>query len=59
MVIIILFLLVVWFYMKKNNEEAERLAAFIGIMSNTAFNQHISAQGRDRLASLEAGIGQF
>lgn len=41
------------------NKEAERLAAFIGIISNTAFNQHISAQGRDRLASLEGGIGQY
>ncbi len=40
------------------NKEAERLAAFTGILSNTAFDQHIVAQGRDRLSSLEGGIGQ-
>ncbi len=44
---------------KTDNEEAERLAAFIGIISNTTFSQHISAQGRDRLSSLEGGIGQY
>lgn len=37
---------------------AERLGAFVGLMSNTAFNQHLSAQGRDRLSSLESGVGQ-
>lgn len=37
---------------------AKRLAAFVGLMSNTAFDQHMSAQGRDRLASLESGVGQ-
>jgi hypothetical protein len=41
------------------NVEAERLAAFVGLISNTAFSQHISAQGRDRLSSLESGIGQY
>ncbi len=41
------------------NVEAERLAAFVGLVSNTAFEQHISAQGRDRLSSLESGIGQY
>lgn len=39
--------------------EAERLAAFVGLTSNTAFSQHIKAQGRDRLSSLESGIGQY
>jgi hypothetical protein len=41
------------------NVEAERLAAFAGLISNTAFSQHVSAQGRDRLSSLESGIGQY
>lgn len=41
------------------NEEVERLAAFVGTLSNTAFDQHLAAQGRDRLASLEGGIGQY
>lgn len=39
--------------------EAERLAAFVGLMSNTAYHQHLSAQGRDILSSLEDGIGQY
>jgi len=39
--------------------EAERLAAFVGLISNTAFSQHMSAQGRDRLSSLECGVGQY
>jgi hypothetical protein len=39
--------------------EAERLAAFVGLMSNTAFNQHMALQGRDRLSSLESGIGHY
>lgn len=43
---------------KTKNIEAERLAAFVGFLSNTAFDQHISAQGRDRLSSLESGVGQ-
>ena len=37
---------------------AERLGGFVGLISNTAFDQHLSAQGRDRLASLESGVGQ-
>lgn len=41
------------------NVEVERLAAFVGLISNTAFSQHISAQGRDRLSSLESGVGQY
>ena len=43
---------------KTKNLEAERLAAFVGVISNTAFSQHISLQGRDRLSSLESGVGQ-
>jgi hypothetical protein len=39
--------------------EAERLAAFVGLISNTAFNQHMALQGRDRLSSLESGIGHY
>ena len=39
--------------------EAERLAAFVGLVSNTAFSQHISAQGRKRSSSLESGVGQY
>ncbi len=42
-----------------NQIEAERLAAFVGFTSNTAFDQHMSAQGRDRLSSLESGVGQY
>lgn len=38
---------------------AELLAAFVGLVSNAAFHQHMSAQGRDRLASLEGGVGQY
>lgn len=41
------------------NVEAERLAAFVGLISNTTFSQHMSAQGRDRLSSLESGVGQY
>jgi hypothetical protein len=41
------------------NPAAERLAAFVGLVSNTSFSQHIQSQGRDRLASLEGGIGQY
>jgi len=41
------------------NVKAERLAAFVGLTSNTAFSQHIVAQGRCRLSSLESGIGQY
>lgn len=41
------------------NIEAERLAAFVGLISNTAFNQHMAAQGRDSLSSLESGVGQY
>jgi hypothetical protein len=37
----------------------ERLAAFVGLMSNTAFSQHMAAQGRDRLSSLESGVGYY
>lgn len=43
----------------KHPAEAERIAAFTAISSNTAFNQHILAQGRDRLASLESGVGHY
>lgn len=43
---------------RTNFVEAERLAAFVGLMSNTSYHQHLSAQGRNRLASLEGGIGQ-
>jgi hypothetical protein len=39
--------------------EAERLAAFVGLVSNTAFNQHMALQGRERLASLESGVGHY
>ncbi len=39
--------------------QAERLAAFVGLTSNTSFNQHQSAQGRDKLSSLESGVGQY
>jgi hypothetical protein len=39
--------------------EAERLAAFVGLVSNTAFNQHMVLQGRERLASLESGVGHY
>jgi hypothetical protein len=39
--------------------EAERLAAFVGFMSSTAFNQHMALQGRDRLSSLESGVGHY
>jgi hypothetical protein len=35
------------------------LAAFVGLISNTSFDQHIKSQGRDRLASIESGIGQY
>lgn len=41
-----------------DNVEAERLAAFVGLVSNTSYHQHMSAQGRNNLASLESGIGQ-
>lgn len=44
---------------RTNRHEAERLAAFVGLVSNTSFDQHVSAQGRDRLASIEGGIGQL
>lgn len=43
----------------KHPAEAERIAAFTGISSNTSFDQHIRAQGRDRLASLESGVGHY
>ncbi|MFA6164019.1 MAG: DUF6602 domain-containing protein [Methylobacter sp.] len=42
-----------------SKNEAERLAAFVGVMSNTSFSQHIAAQGRDWLSTLEGGIGQY
>ncbi len=42
-----------------DNHAAERLAAFVGLISNTAFSQHIAAQGRDRLSTLESGVGQY
>jgi hypothetical protein len=41
------------------HSEAERLAAFVGLVSNTAFNQHMALQGRERLASLESGVGHY
>ncbi len=41
-----------------DRHSAERLGAFVGLISNAAFDQHLSAQGRDRLASLEGGVGQ-
>jgi hypothetical protein len=41
------------------NHAAERLAAFVGLTSSTAFSQHIAAQGRDRLLTLEGGVGQY
>jgi hypothetical protein len=40
-------------------DASERVAAFASFVSNTAFNQHIRAQGRNPLASLEGGIGQY
>lgn len=40
-------------------DASERVAAFASFVSNTAFNQHIRAQGRDPLASLEGGVGQY
>jgi len=39
--------------------KSELLAAFVGIVSNTSFSQHLAAQGRERLSSLEGGIGQY
>ena len=41
------------------NHPAERLAAFVGLLSNSAFDQHIIFQGRERLYSLESGVGQY
>jgi hypothetical protein len=43
----------------KSLAAAEHLAAFVGLISNTSFDQHIKSQGRDRLASIESGIGQY
>ncbi len=40
-------------------DASERVAAFASFVSSTAFNQHIRAQGRNPLASLEGGIGQY
>lgn len=40
-------------------DASERVAAFASLVSNTAFHQHIRAQGRNPLASLEGGIGQY
>ena len=37
---------------------SERIAAFAGLMSNTAFNQHLRANGRNPSASLNGGLGQ-
>jgi hypothetical protein len=37
---------------------AERIAAFTGVTSNTAFDQHLRANGRDPLASLNGGVGK-
>jgi hypothetical protein len=40
-------------------DASERVAAFASFVSNTIFNQHIQAQGRNPLASLEGGVGQY
>ena len=40
-------------------QEAERLAAFVALVSNIAFAQHLAYQGRDPLSSLEGGVGQY
>lgn len=40
-------------------DASERVAAFASLVSNTAFNQHIEAQGRKPLGSLEGGVGQY
>jgi hypothetical protein len=40
-------------------EASERVAAFASLVSNTTFDQHIRSQGRNPLASLEGGVGQY
>jgi hypothetical protein len=42
-----------------NREDAERIAAFVALMSNSTSDQHLVAQGRNRLDSLEGGVGQY
>jgi hypothetical protein len=44
---------------KTENPEAERTAAFAAFISNAAIDQHITFQGRDRLDSLEGGVGHY
>jgi hypothetical protein len=47
-------------HIKQAEKDAgERVAAFASLISNTAFKQHIRAQGRNPLASLEGGVGQY
>ncbi|MFM2075533.1 MAG: hypothetical protein RJB34_1838 [Pseudomonadota bacterium] len=38
---------------------SERVAAFASLISNTTFSQHIRAQGRNPLSTLEGGVGQY
>lgn len=40
-------------------DASERVAAFASLVSNTTFRQHIQAQGRNPLATLEGGVGQY
>jgi hypothetical protein len=43
----------------KDRQDAERVAAFVAQISNTASDQHPLAQGRCRLDTLEGGVGHY